>query len=354
MMATPAGKALYAKGHKSSKKRSAMKIETRTAQVTEIRGPGTAQPDATPGFTARLVSYGVVDSYRTSWQKGVFTRALEQREADGHSIPVVWDHNWADPVGQIVAYRDEQDGFYADVEFDDLEAVPRAKQAHAQLRANKTTGKATMGQFSFAFARGEEEEDTENRGAMRQTSVEKVSEFSIVLNGSVPGTGVMATRAAGRVDARTAAELIERFGRGEVDLTDALVELRSAARDTPAASHEFRAVDPNATGTVDPTAVLAKVDAAMVSVADSLDKGEVETARRYFSQAASRLSELQYMLGCVPGVDGYGESYAWRSLEQGETRTELGKDQAPEVEPFPTMAELRVTARSTRRRHGAW
>jgi HK97 family phage prohead protease len=358
MQATAVGKALFAKGHKGKhKKRGDMKTETRTAQVVELRGPGTDKPNETPGFTAKLVSYGVVDSYRTSWQKGVFTRALEQREADGHSIPVVWDHNWADPVGQIVSYRDEQDGFYADVEFDDLEAVPRAKQAHAQLRANKTTGKATMGQFSFAFARGEEEEDTENRGAMRQTSVEKVSEFSIVLNGSVPGTGPMAVRSVGRVDARTAADLIERFGRGEVDLTDALVELRSAARAAPAATFELRAITGADTTGVDPAAVLATVDAAMVSVADQLDKGEVEAARRYFSQAASRLSELQYMLGCVPGVEGYGESYAWRTLEQSETRggTEGGggADQAPEHEPFPERRTFELRGRGFGRTQAA-
>lgn len=335
MMATPAGKALYAKGHKtSSKKRSVMTIETRAAKVTEIRGPGTAKPDEKPGFTARMVAYGVPDSYRTSWQKGVFTRALEQRQGDGHSIPVVWDHNWADPVGQVVAYRDEQDGFYADVEFDDLEAVPRAKQAHAQIKSG------TMGQFSFAFARGEETEDTEHRGVMRQTSVEAVQEFSIVLNGSVPGTGVMATR-SGRVDARKAADLIERFGRGEVDLTDALVELRSVANTTPAPTHEFRALPGMNIGEpADPGAVLTAVDEALAGVADQLDKADVEAARRFFSQAASRLSELQYLLGMTPSVDGYGESYAWRALEQGEVRTEeKSRDQAPE--PFPELAAPR-------------
>jgi hypothetical protein len=54
------------------------------------------------------------------------------------------------------------------------------------------------------------------------------------------------------------------------------------------------------------------------------------------------LSELQYALAMVPGVEGYGESYAWRSLEKGETRTEeTGKDQAPEHEPFPVVESWR-------------
>lgn len=359
MMATAAGRALFAKGHKGKKKRGDMKTEIRTAEIVEVRGPGTAKPDARPGFTAKLVSYGVPDTYRTSWQRGVFTTALEKRSSRGASIPVVWDHNWADPVGQVVSYRDEKDGFYGDVEFDDFEAVPRAKQAYAQMQPNPTTGKPTMGQFSFAFVRGEEIEDTEHRGVMRQTSVNDVQEFSIVLNGSVPGTGVQATRAPGRVDARTAADLIARMGAGELDLTDALVELRSAAGQAPPAQFEIRAVD-GTEPTIKPLDVLAQVDTALVSVAESLDKADVEAARRYFSTAASRLSELQYVLAMVPGVEGYGESYSWRALEQGETRSAAdggeGGDTTPDPEPFPELpgSFLRGSRRAHQLRGGAW
>lgn len=318
------------------------KTEVRTAEIVEVRGPGTAKPDARPGFTAKLVSYGVPDTYRTSWQRGVFAAALEIRSARGASIPVVWDHNWADPVGQVVAYRDEKDGFYGDVEFDDFEAVPRAKQAYAQMQPNPTTGKPTMGQFSFAFVRGEEEEDTEHRGVMRQTSVKDVQEFSIVLNGSVPGTRVTATRAAGRVDARTAASLIERVTAGELELTDALIELRTAAGSVPEAQFEFRALG-DGEPVIQPLDVLAQVDTALVGVAEALDKGEVEAARRFFSTAASRISELQYVLAMVPGVEGYGESYSWRAIEQGETRTEE-KPVDVEPEPFPELGSRAVPA----------
>jgi HK97 family phage prohead protease len=342
MMATAAGKALFAKGHKGKKKRGAMTTEIRTAQITEIRGPGTAKPDARPGFTAKLVAYDVPDSYRTSWAPGVFTRALEQRSGDGRSIPVVWDHNWSDPVGQVVAYRDQADGFYGDVEFDDFDAVPRAKQAYAQMQPNPTTGKATMGQFSFAFVRGEEIEDPGHRGVMRQTSVDAVQEFSIVLNGSVPGTGVKAVRSAQTIDATTAAELVRKVDAGELDLTDALVELRGASKGPAAAAFEFRALTADGMPQVaDPGAVLSAVDAALAGVAEQLDKGEVEASRRFFSQAASRLSELQYLLGMTPTVDGYGESYAWRAIDGATTeqRSE-GKDQAPDDDVLAALAKV--------------
>lgn len=328
MMATPAGKALFAMGHKGkgkSKGRSGtMNVETRTAEIVELRGPGTAKPDARPGFTAKLVSYGTPDTYRTSWQQGVFKSALEKRSSAGASIPVVWDHNWADPVGQVVAYRDQADGFYGDVEFDDFEAVPRAKQAYAQMKPNPTTGKPTMGQFSFAFVRGEETEDTEHRGVMRQTSVDAVQEFSIVLNGSVPGTNVQGVRGAAKVDAAVATELLRKLEAGESDLTSALVELRSATKTAPSAMFEFRATTGD-TGTVDPAAVLASVDSALTDLAGALDQSDVEAARRYFSTSASRLSELQYLLGMVPGVT---DSYTWRTIAPAatETRTEQADD----------------------------
>jgi HK97 family phage prohead protease len=343
MMATAAGKALFAMGHKGKKKRGVMKTETRTAVITEVRGPGTAKPDARPGFTAKLVAYGVPDSYRTSWTPGVFTRALDARSGDGRSIPVVWDHNWADPVGQVVAYRDQPDGFYGDVEFDDFDAVPRAKQAYAQMQPNPTTGKPTMGQFSFAFVRGEEVEDTEHRGVMQQTSVDAVQEFSIVLNGSVPGTKPLAVRSAQTVDATTAAELVRKVGAGELDLTDALVELRGASKGPAAAAFEFRALTAAGTSAegADPGAVLAAVDAALSGVAEQLDKADVEAARRFFSQAASRLSELQYLLGMTPTVDGYGESYAWRAIDGATTeQRSAGKDQAPDDDVLNALAKV--------------
>lgn len=283
--------------------RSTMKVETRAAKIIEIRGPGTEQPTAKPGFTAKLVSYGVPDSYRTSWTKGVFTRALEARAGDGHAIPVVWNHDWADPVGQVVSYRDESDGFYGDVEFDDFDAVPRARQAHAQLRSG------TMGQFSFAFGRGEEEEDGEHRGVMKQTSVAAVQEFSIVLNGAVPGTGVQSVRSA-QIDLDAVTDVFARHAKGELDTVHALAEIRSAETRS-AATFEIRALDGTQTDGVDPLGVLAAVDAAMSGVADQLAKEDVEAARRYFSQAASRLSELQYLLGMVPTVDS-GPFGDWR------------------------------------------
>lgn len=342
MLATPAGMALF-KAHHQGKRSDAMTIETRAAVVAEIRGPGTDQPDAKPGFTARAVQYGVADTYNTSWQRGTFTDTLEQRMPS-----VVWCHDWSDPIGRVVGYRDTDSGLDIDVELDDLEAVPRAKQAYAQLRSG------SMNQFSFAFKRGEEMADPNLRGVTRITKAD-LDEFSVVLNGSVPGTHVTAIRsAAGTVSADAARDLVTRFAAGGIDLEHALTELRAATAGQPAetraAKFEFRALgDPAG---ADPTATLAAVSDALTSLAGSLDIEDVEAARQWFNQGASLLSELQYLLGQVPGLT---PNYAWRDAKPAEVRTMVviepttDADKA-EQEADDVLAALdRVTQRSALR-----
>lgn len=288
--------------------------ETRTAVVTEMRGPGTDKPDAKPGFTARAVQYGVADTYNTSWQRGVFAESMERRMPS-----VVWGHDWNDPIGRVVAYRDSDAGLDIDVDLDDFDAVPRARQAHAQLKSG------TMSQFSFAFRRAQEEPDPKLRGVTRIVKAD-VDEFSIVLNGSVPGTHVTSVRTAdGTIDSQTVIDVVTRFAAGGVDLVDALTELRSAAAgkqvapERPAARFELREIEGVEPSTIKPLDVLAEVDTAMTQVAEQLNVADVEAARKFFSKAANRLSELQYLLGMVPGIT---PNYMWRDLKPEEQRAE--------------------------------
>lgn len=342
MMATAAGRTLF-KAHHSGK-RAAMKIETRSVKVVEVRSPSDTTPDVVPGFTARAVNYNVPDTYRTSWKQGVFQDALEER------LPsVVWNHDWADPVGRVVAYRDASDGLDIDVEFDDFDAVPRAKQAHAQMKSG------TMDQFSFAFIRGDEIEDPDHRGVMLQTRA-GLQEFSIVLNGSVPGTHSTSVRsAAGMVDGKRATELITRFAGGELELADALTELRSLAAPgiaEPKPQFEFRALADNTSDGTNPSTVLAGVTDALTSLAGALDISDVEAARQWFNQGASMLSELQYLLGMVPGLQGATNSYAWRTTKPAEKRTELAGQptQAMLDETAEMMARLSLVGKRSARR----
>lgn len=316
MLATPAGRALFKAHHQGGTKgRSIMKAETRAAVIIEVRGD---KPDEKPGFTVRAVNYNVPDTYRTSWAPGVFTEALSQRA----NMPVVWNHDQGDPVGHVVAHRESPDGLDLDVEFDDFDAVPRARQAHAQTRSG------TMAQMSFAFVRGEEEEDPGHRGVMRQTKA-GLREFSLVLNGAVPGTKVTSVRsdAPQMLSSERAADVVRRFESGALTLDAALLELRSPDQpddDVDGPRFEFRAVDgttgePDA-GEAGPMAVLTAVDGLMVSVAAALDKQDLEAARQFFSAAAYRLAELQCLLGMTPAVDDT-VTYSWRVAEPAETRS---------------------------------
>jgi len=284
-------------------------IETRAmpVQITEFREAGEGK---TPGFTARALNYGVRDSYGTSWAPGVFSASLRDKLP-----PVVWGHDWNDPIGRVVSYTDGADGLDIDVELDDFDAVPRAKQAYAQLRSG------TMKEFSFAFLRGKSRPDPELRDTTQITEAE-VDEFSVVLNGSVPGTAVNAIRSrqpgGAELSGTRAQELLTGFATGKLSLADALDACKAPAETRTGAAFEFRAVGEQTD--VDPMAVLADVHTKLADLSESLDGADVVAARRFFQNAASSLWELSYLLGMVDAPLDSGEYYFYAKAE-GEKRS---------------------------------
>jgi HK97 family phage prohead protease len=156
-----------------------MKIEHR-AMTAEVR-----TSDSDPGlFEAVVLRYGVVDTYNTTFDPGCFRESLEER------LPrITWGHDWKDVIGRYVDHKDDRDALTLVGQLDDFDAVPRAKQAHAQLRSG------TIDQFSVGFHRKpggtkmvEEREHFTNAG---------LDEAALVLSGSVPGTKLVSVRAAG-------------------------------------------------------------------------------------------------------------------------------------------------------------
>jgi HK97 family phage prohead protease len=304
-----------------SRRSHGMTIETRAvpASTIELREPG--DPGQPKGFTARVVNYGVRDSYGTSWAPGVFSRSLREK------LPsVVWGHDWNDPIGRTVAYREvpasgaDRGGLEIDVELDDFDAVPKARQAYAQLKSG------TMKEFSFAFIRGQSRPDPELRDTIQIVDAD-VDEFSVVLNGSVPGTAVQAIRSkqpGGEIAGSRAAEILTEFASGRLTLSDAFEQCRTVPTisgdpgNRPGARFEIRATGDQES--VDPMAVFADVLAKLADLSVSLDGGDIKAARRFFSNASSTLWELTYLLGMADAPlpsDGY-EFYA---RQEGETRT---------------------------------
>lgn len=211
-------------------------------------------------FEAKVMVYGVVDDYGTLWQPGVFTESLAAK------LPkIVWGHDWTDVLGRYVDYRDTDTDLTLVGEFDDFEAVPRARQAYAQLQSG------TIDEFSVGFRRKEwrafadvsaDDYGEEAMAAMAKQGCQEImvrallDEASLVLVGAVPETELIGVRsirmangqtvpedfvidlgrklAAGditRAEADAALDLVAGTGKGDEPTTDADLEAVLAEAD---------------------------------------------------------------------------------------------------------------------------
>lgn len=152
--------------------------ETRTSRAANVTVPD----DGSHTFEAVVMNYGVVDSYNTIFDAGVFTESLEKRMPK-----ITWGHNWTDPIGRYVDYVDTDESLTLIGELDDPEAVPRSKQAYAQLRSG------TIDAFSVGFERDRIAEDDEGRTHFVKAGLD---EAALVLAGAVPGTKLVSLRSA--------------------------------------------------------------------------------------------------------------------------------------------------------------
>lgn len=283
------------------KGRSSEMTEVRTAEVLEVR----TTDDGLHVADIRIMKYGVVDSYKTRFMPGVFTRSIE----DDDVVAACWAHDGTRPIGTVSDFRDSAEHLDATLTFLDFEAVPDARMAHETVKSGAIKG------VSVGFERKKVSPSAEHRDVTDFIEARMV-EVSLVLNPAVPGAKVLSVRN----ESDAAADIITRFAAGQIDLTDALVELRSVkAEATPErkAEFEFRALD--GASTADPKAILSSVDSGLNELAKTLDKDGLEQAQKYFRQAASRLSELMYLFDMTPAVEGWLDHYA---APDAETREE--------------------------------
>lgn len=200
-----------------------MKRETRTGEVQTTTEDGLVEVLA--------VAYGVVDDYGSLWMPGVFARDLESR------MPTMaWAHDWQEPIGRGVSYREAAEGLYVTFRLDINNNVPRADQAWAQFRSG------TIDDVSVGFLSRERRDPTpeERRAFPGVTQVEveaDLDETSPVLRGAVPGAklvSVRSARAAG-LSFDDAVEIAKRKAAGELSdaEADALIDLLSSDDDAP-------------------------------------------------------------------------------------------------------------------------
>lgn len=197
----------------------------RMVPVSEVRAP-----EDKPGtFTANVLTYNVLDDYGTEFAPGCFDESMNER------MPrICWGHDWREPLGRYTAWRAKGDKLQLDGEFDAFDDVPRARQAYAQLKSG------TIDQFSVGFVPTEwQDRKVEDSDYMIRTFTKgRLDEVSLVLVGAVPDTELLSVRSPNAhpiivltreplIAKEAAAAILLRLHLGEVDLADALAEVKA-------------------------------------------------------------------------------------------------------------------------------
>lgn len=246
-------------------------------------------------FVARVVNYNVVDSYGSVWAPGCFADSLKRKMPK-----VVWAHDWSDPIGIVVDYKDSPEGLDVTVQLDDFADVPRARQCFSQLKSG------SMDEFSFGFAREEWSyvdgyaEDAEFPGATEILTRARLDEVSPVLVGAVPNTALLSTRSAERMQRSDAAMLLTRVAAGAMPLSDALRALEAAPMTdpTPTRADALTPATDAATTTDDeatePTvsSVASGIDAAVDQMLTLLDGVDLTTLPQEVQDALALVEPL--------------------------------------------------------------
>jgi len=222
----------------------------RATHISEFR----ASPDGVEGrFQARVLNYNVLDDYDTMFAPGVFTDSMKVR------MPrIVWGHDWRMILGRWIDYQDTKDSLILTGEFDDFDKVPMAAQAYEQLRSG------TIDQFSVGFRASEwvDSKMEDKEWMVRTFTKGLLDEVSLVLVGAVPDTELMAgsLRTAGlKLNVRdplmskeAAGAILLKLHLGEVDLADALAEIKAAPEQKVDPAPKAADADPDAPATDTP------------------------------------------------------------------------------------------------------
>jgi HK97 family phage prohead protease len=140
--------------------------------------------------TLRAITPGVVDDYGSVWNADAFDASLARR------LPVLaWSHDWSEPIGVGISYTKGSGGPTITCRFDDFDAVPRARQAYAQVKSG------TIRDCSVGFSQVQRRDPTDAEvakwpGVREVIERARMDELSLVLAGAVPGAEVLAVRSA--------------------------------------------------------------------------------------------------------------------------------------------------------------
>lgn len=100
------------------------------ADVTEQEPEGT--------LTGYGSKFGLTDSYNEQIKKGAFRESLREWKKRKKPIPMLWQHNGAEPIGAWTEFSEDDTGLLLKGKL--IMELPRAKEALALIKADVVTG----------------------------------------------------------------------------------------------------------------------------------------------------------------------------------------------------------------------
>lgn len=96
--------------------------------------------DAKSGrFTGYASVWNAVDSYREAVAPGAFAESLAGTKAKGRTLPILWQHRSAEPIGHWIELKEDDRGLYGEGELW-IEEAPYARLARKGLQSGAVNG----------------------------------------------------------------------------------------------------------------------------------------------------------------------------------------------------------------------
>ena len=89
-------------------------------------------------FTGYGSVFGTLDSYREIVAPGAFTDSLKAIKASGDPLPMLWQHQAANPIGSFTSLAEDDRGLKVEGQL--LMAIPKAQEAFALMKARIVKG----------------------------------------------------------------------------------------------------------------------------------------------------------------------------------------------------------------------
>lgn len=161
-------------------------IETRSLHVTRVA----AKDGSAHEVELRVIRPYTTDDYGSVWMPDAFDASLEVR------LPTLaWGHDWKEPLGRATSFVTSSEGPLITFRFDDFDAVPRARQAYAQVKSG-TIDDCSVGFSNVTRRPLTQDERVRWPNALEIIERADLDEVSLVLRGAVPGARVESLRAA--------------------------------------------------------------------------------------------------------------------------------------------------------------